>query len=134
MQFWRNTKIFLLLFISRTHSGDNVLQLGWHYIYCVFRYIYSLLIDKDVCDRRNVLLKFPCVYMCLSSGDIFTFSVRVSSFFSYFYEAILFRFNYCLKITKIQVIHHKTWQPDNVATINYRNFGKIRNPTELRVI
>ena len=31
-------------------------------------------------------------------------------------------------------IHHKTWQPDNEATINYRNFEKIRNPSELRVL
>jgi len=28
---------------------------------------------------------------------------------------------------KKRVIHHKTGQPDNVATINYQNFGKICN-------
>ena len=36
-------------------------------------------------------------------------------------------------IQELQVIHHKTQQPDYVATINYRNFGKIRNPSKLRV-
>jgi len=30
------------------------------------------------------------------------------------------------------IIHYKTWQPDNVATINYQNFGKIPNPSEIK--
>ena len=34
-----------------------------------------------------------------------------------------------MKTFKNGVIHHK-----KMATINYRNFGKIRNPSELRVI
>jgi hypothetical protein len=37
-------------------------------VYHVFIYIYSLLIEKDICDRQNM---FPC--MCLSSGDLFIF-------------------------------------------------------------
>ena len=45
---------------------------------------YSLLIEKDICDRQNVSIKFPCVCVCLLSGDLFTFSVRDSFFFSYF--------------------------------------------------
>ena len=36
-------------------------------------YICSLLIEKDVCDHQNISNKFPCVCMCLSSGDIFNF-------------------------------------------------------------
>ena len=47
-------------------------------------YIYSLLIEKDICDCRNVLVNLPCVHVCLSSGDLFIFLVRVSSFFFYF--------------------------------------------------
>ena len=50
--------------------------------------IYSLLIENDICDHRNVSVKLPCVYMCLSSGNLFNFPVRVSSFFSYFYIVI----------------------------------------------
>ena len=56
----------------------------WQHLYHVFTYIYFLLIKKDICDWRNVSVNFPCVCVCLSSGDLFIFSVRVSSFFSYF--------------------------------------------------
>jgi hypothetical protein len=35
----------------------------------VFTYIYSLLIEKDICDRQNIPNKFPCVCVCLPSGD-----------------------------------------------------------------
>ena len=50
----------------------------------LFTYTYSLLIVKDICDCRNVLVKLSCVYVCLSSGDPFKFSVRVSPFFPCF--------------------------------------------------
>ena len=41
--------------------------LTWRRLYCVFTYIYSLPIEKDICDFRNVSVKLPCVYLCLSS-------------------------------------------------------------------
>ena len=47
----------------------------------VFTYIYNFLIEKDICDGWNVLLT---LFVCHSSRDLFIFSVRVSSFFSYF--------------------------------------------------
>ena len=47
--------------------------------------IYSLLIAKDVCDRQNILNKFPCVCVCLSSGDLFNFSVRVFPLLSHIF-------------------------------------------------
>ena len=37
-----------------------------------------------MCDCQNVSIKLPFVCVCLSPGDLFIFSVRVSSFFSYF--------------------------------------------------
>ena len=40
---------------------------------CVFRYIHSLLIEKDSCDHRNISIMFPFVCMCLSYGDLFNF-------------------------------------------------------------
>ena len=43
----------------------------WRYLYCMFRYTYSLLIEKDLCECRNVSVKFSCVYLCLLSGDFF---------------------------------------------------------------
>ena len=52
----------------------------------MFTYIYSLLIEKDICDCRNVSIKFPCVYMCLSSGDLFISSIRVTLLLFVFYE------------------------------------------------
>ena len=56
----------------------------WHHLYHVFIYIYiySLLIEKDICNRQNVSGKPLCLYVCISLGDPFIFSVRVSSSFS----------------------------------------------------
>jgi hypothetical protein len=50
----------------------------WRHLYCVFTYIYSFLIEKDLRQCRNVSLKFMCallVYLCLSSRDLSIFSV-----------------------------------------------------------
>ena len=66
------------------HPDGSYLKLTWCHLYCVFTYIYSLLIEKDIYDCWNVLVKLPCVYVCFSSRDLFIFLVRVSSFFSYF--------------------------------------------------
>ena len=41
-----------------------------------------LLIEKDICDRWNVSVMLTCVYLRLSSGDLFIFSARISCFFS----------------------------------------------------
>ena len=43
-----------------------------------------LLMEKDFGDCRNVSINLPCVCVCLLSGNIFIFSVRDSSSFSYF--------------------------------------------------
>ena len=50
--------------------------------------VYSLLIEKDICDCWNVSIKLPCVCVCLSSGDLFTLSVKVSYFLCYLYFSI----------------------------------------------
>ena len=65
---------------SSTHPGDTFPKLSRGAVL----YIYSLLFDKDICDCQNISVKLPCIYVCLSSGDLFIFLVRVSSFFSYF--------------------------------------------------
>ena len=59
------------------------------HLYCVFTCIYSLLIEKDICDCQNISIKLPCVYLCLSSGELFIFSVRFP-LYSYFCVIILF--------------------------------------------
>ena len=51
-----------------THSKD-----GTTCPYHVFTYMYSLLIEKDILDRRNISNKFPCVCVCFSSRDLFIF-------------------------------------------------------------
>ena len=45
--------------------------------------------QEDICDHQNVSVKLPCVCVCLLSGDLFIFSARVSSFFSYFCVIII---------------------------------------------
>ena len=58
----------------------------WRHIYCVFEYIYSLRIDKELYESRKVSIKFMCTllgYLCLSSGKLFFF--RVFPLYSYFW-------------------------------------------------
>ena len=50
----------------------------------VFTYIHSFLIEKDSCVRWNISIKFPCVYMCLSYGDLFNFWYEFSLSFPLF--------------------------------------------------
>ena len=52
----------------------------WHRLYCVFTYIYHLLIEKDIYDHQNVLIKLPCVCVHLSSRDLLISLVRVTYF------------------------------------------------------
>ena len=59
----------------------------WYHLYWVFIYIYSLLIDKQIFESQNISIKFLCallVYLCISSRDFFSFSVRVPPFYPYF--------------------------------------------------
>ena len=46
----------------------------WRHLYCNFIYIYSLLMEEGLCECRNVTVKFPCVYLCLSSGSLQIFN------------------------------------------------------------
>ena len=38
-----------------------------------FTYKYPLFFDEGMCDCRNVSVKLPCVYLCLSSGNLIFF-------------------------------------------------------------
>jgi len=65
------------MYVCEHTVGHTVVTM--RYIYCVFTYIYSILIEKDLSKCRKVWIKFPCaplVYLCLSSGDLFIFSIR----------------------------------------------------------
>ena len=71
-------------------------------------YIFSLLIEKYICVRRNVSVKPPCVYVCLSSGDFFIFSVSFLFLFLFIFvicSSVLFfprgnRWMHCKWITE----------------------------------
>ena len=65
--------------------GGSYLKLSCGAFYCVFTYIYSLLIEKDLFECENISVKFPCVYLCFSSRDFFIFSVRVSPFLKFMF-------------------------------------------------
>ena len=56
--------------------------LMWCRLFHVFTYFYSLLIEKDICDRRNISIKLLCVPFVRRSLH---FLVRVSSFFSFLF-------------------------------------------------
>ena len=58
------------------------------YIFTVCSYIFiPFLLEKYLCHSWNVYIKFPCallVYLCLSSEDLFNFSIRASYLYLYF--------------------------------------------------
>ena len=54
-----------------------------------FTYIYSLLIENDICDHQNISSKFPCVCVYLSSRDLFIFCYEFSFFFNFLYHPYL---------------------------------------------
>jgi len=45
------------------------------HVYHVFTYIYFLQIEKDICDRQNISIKFFRVFVC-------AIPLEISSFFS----------------------------------------------------
>ena len=77
----------------------------WRQFYCVITYIYSLLIEKDICDRQNVSVTLPRVYVCLSFRDLFIFSARVSSF--------------CVIHISVLSFPHDLWYKDNSYLIPF---------------
>ena len=80
---------------KRINIYEHIVKMVSH-IFILFR-IRTVIVKKSV--------KLPCVYVCLSFGDLIIFSVRASSFFSYFYVtytsvfslSILFRL--CISFT-----------------------------------
>ena len=68
---------FLLLLVSQPPRWHFSKTLTWCRYYCVFTYIYSLLIEKGICDHQNMSLKLLCVCVWLSSRDLFTLSFPI---------------------------------------------------------
>ena len=98
-----------------THSKDGAM---WLNLYCVFTYIYCLLIKKDLCEHQNVSVNFPYVYLYLSFGNLFYCSVRVSSSHSYFYVIcflILFLSTCPILFNQFSLIHHSRFPSMNIC-------------------
>ena len=61
----------------------------------LFTYIYSLHIEKDICDCRNVSIKLPCFYVWPLSGDLFIFfGKRFLFLFLFFVLSVLRYFHF----------------------------------------
>ena len=86
-------------------------------------------------DCGNVSVKFSCVYVCLLSGDLFIFSVRVSSFYFYF---CLILYILTLEVRLVVCHEWKLWNNSlHVwnADVSYIMFiGEICNRTILWVM
>ena len=69
--------------IRRVSVCENTVKMivMWCHLYCVFTYIYSLLIENDICDCQKYQLRFKVF--------IFAFCVEISSFFD---KSFLFLF------------------------------------------
>ena len=74
-------------------------KLIWHHIYCVFTYIYSLLIEKDIMFVKTFQLSLR-VFMCAFHPEISSLFGK-SFLFSYFCLLKVFPFNPSLLYLKI---------------------------------
>ena len=85
---------------KRVNICEYTVKMTSCHLYRVFTYIYCLLIEKDICDCQNISNKFPCVCVCLSSGDLFSFLQQFSLSFpifcvkSYYCFIYFFTFNF----------------------------------------
>ena len=55
--------------------------LTWPCLYCMFTYIYSLLIKKDICDCQNISIKLPCVIIYVTKLLLFYYYYSCCSFY-----------------------------------------------------
>ena len=68
-------KIRIMFIPNRSIKKKHVeRKLPKYSLYHVSTYIYSLLIEKDICDCQNILINLPCVYVSLLSGYIYTYT------------------------------------------------------------
>ena len=67
----------------------------WHHLYCVFRYIHPLKIDKNPHERQNISIFYVLFYVSFSWRPLH-FLVKALHFYSYFS---------CFKVNII----NKTW-------------------------
>ena len=85
--------------------------LYWRHLCHAFTYVHSLLIEKDGCARRNISLKFPCVFVCLSYSDRFNFWQEFSLSFPHglFIITSVRRWFCCLSLERISWVVGLAW-------------------------
>ena len=83
--------ISLANLLANISAYDNTLEVfhssgEWVQIFFTMcSHTSTLLIEEDICDCRNISNKFPCVCVCLSSGNLFIFCKSFPFLFHFFY-------------------------------------------------
>ena len=94
-------------------------------------YIYSLLIEENICNRQNVSVKLSYVFVCLSSRN-FIFSARVSSFF--FYCCVIWKYdnNRKTRNEEIKIIIRMDRDTYHILVQDFSNIGNTEGRTPKR--
>ena len=88
-----------------------------------------ILIEKYICDRRNISVKLPCVSVCFSFRDLFIFSERVSSLFFIFVLSVFryFPFHMVFCFNQLSISDIKYFLLDNIHRLPSVNFLSWRS-------
>ena len=91
----------------------------WYYLYCMFKYFYCLLIEKEIWDCQNVSVKLPCVYVCLSPEDLFILFSRCLLF--------LFLFLYWREWQTVFIYMESKWFNSQILWFMYNDVQLLFN-------
>ena len=98
---WNILTITNVFFNQKTvNVCKHTVKMTWCHLHSIFTYVYSLLIEKDICDHRNISNKFLRVCVCLTSGNLFIFSKSFPFPFPFFVLSVLRYFPFHLVSTK----------------------------------
>jgi hypothetical protein len=96
--------------MKETHKQ---LKLHWNVLRWHVRYIYSLLIEKDIGDQWNISVKLPCVYEYFSYGEL--------NFFRKSYLSLSLFSCYC--VSRTSVLSLSTWNIYMLESIRFFFFA-----------
>ena len=90
--------IIITYLVHLYHNIMNWKRTKRKYIY-IYIYIYiererEITIERDICDHQNISDKFPCVWVCLPSRDLFIFQYK------FFLFLFIYKCNVCLYIAQ----------------------------------
>ena len=84
MKIW-NILVITDAFLNQKRENvcEHMVKMMWHHLYRIFTYIYSLLIEKCICDHQNSFQVSTYLCSCVFSyGNLFIF-LWVFSLFPY---------------------------------------------------